>query len=380
MAKQNVTGEFVIIESDALGKLIEVLKADYEVIGPTVREGAVIYEEISGMEELPTSWGDEHEGGKYRLHKRQDKAVFGFVVGPQSWKKFLFPPVLKLFSAHKKNGSFQVVENHDSPPRMAFLGVRACDLSAIAVQDKVFMNEKFTDSNYKSRRDDLFIVAVNCAEADGTCFCVSMNTGPKATFGFDLSMTEILAKNEHYFVVEIGTEKGAKTMEGVPYKVANKEQKNRAEGIVANTAKQMGRSMDTTDIKELLYRNYEHPRWEDVAERCLTCTNCTLVCPTCFCATIEDVTDLSGETAERWRKWDSCFTKEHSYVHGGSVRTSAVARYRQWMTHKLATWIDQFGTSGCVGCGRCITWCPVGIDITEEARAIRENDLGVKSK
>ena len=137
------------------------------------------------------------------------------------------------------------------------------------------------------------------------------------------------------------------------------------------TARSMGRTLDTDGIKELLYGSYEHRRWDDVAARCLACANCTLVCPTCFCATVEDVTDLTGDHAERWRRWDSCFTLEHSYLHGGSVRTSTRARYRQWLTHKLATWIDQFGTSGCVGCGRCITWCPVAIDITAEVAAIR---------
>jgi Fe-S oxidoreductase len=99
-----------------------------------------------------------------------------------------------------------------------------------------------------------------------------------------------------------------------------------------------------------------------------------MVCPTCFCATVEDATDLTGSATERRRVWDSCFSQEFSYIHGGSVRTSAGARYRQWITHKLATWHEQFGVSGCVGCGRCITWCPVGIDITAEARAVRQGD------
>ena len=105
----------------------------------------------------------------------------------------------------------------------------------------------------------------------------------------------------------------------------------------------------------------------------MACGNCTLVCPTCFCATVQDTTDVSG-TVERDREWASCFDVEHSYLHGGSVRETTRARYRQWMTHKLSTWWDQFGTSGCVGCGRCVTWCPVGIDITEEAAAIRASD------
>ncbi|KAB2855001.1 MAG: sulfite reductase subunit A, partial [Bauldia sp.] len=140
-------------------------------------------------------------------------------------------------------------------------------------------------------------------------------------------------------------------------------------------ARNQGRAMEAAGIRELLYDNYEHRRWDEVSERCLTCGNCTMVCPTCFCTTVEDSTDLTGAEADRTRRWDSCFTIDFSYVHGGSVRASARSRYRQWMTHKLATWIDQFGTSGCVGCGRCITWCPVAIDITEEVAAIRADPI-----
>jgi len=136
----------------------------------------------------------------------------------------------------------------------------------------------------------------------------------------------------------------------------------------------MGRTIDTTDVKSLLYRNSENSRWLETAKRCLTCANCTMVCPTCFCTTIEDVTDLTGKEAERRRKWDSCFTLDFSYIHGGNIRSSAASRYRQWLTHKFAYWQDQFGTYGCVGCGRCITWCPVGLDITEEINSINETE------
>jgi ferredoxin len=183
-----------------------------------------------------------------------------------------------------------------------------------------------------------------------------------------------LEEERHYFVVDVGTERGREVLADVPHQPAGQAAKDIADRVVAETARHMGRSMDTGGIKELLYRNYEHPRWDAVAQRCLTCANCTMVCPTCFCTTVEDVTDLTGEHAERWRKWDSCFTMDFSYIHGGSVRATPKSRYRQWMTHKLATWMDQFGQSGCVGCGRCITWCPVAIDITEEARAIRESE------
>jgi sulfhydrogenase subunit beta (sulfur reductase) len=132
----------------------------------------------------------------------------------------------------------------------------------------------------------------------------------------------------------------------------------------------MGRYLETEGLASLLKSSPDHPRWDDVARRCLNCANCTLVCPTCFCTTVEDTTDLSGQHAERWRLWDSCFTLGFSYIHGGSVRSSAKSRYRQWLTHKLSNWHDQFDTPGCVGCGRCISWCPAGIDLTEEARAL----------
>jgi ferredoxin len=349
-------------------------KRGYRLVGPTVREGAIVYDDLSSVADLPEGWTDEQDGGTYRLKRRGDQALFGYVVGPHSWKKFLHPPVLRLWRATRKGQSFEIERAREKTPKYAFIGVRSCELHAIAVQDRVFINGKFVDPTYTARREKIFTVAVHCGQAGGTCFCVSMKTGPKATFGFDLALTEVLEEKRHFFVVEIGSQKGEEVLRQIPHQPAQPSEKEIAEQIVTNTAKQMGRTLDTTDIKDLLYRNLEHPRWDEVAQRCLSCANCTMVCPTCFCTTVEDVTDLNGQHAERVRKWDSCFTLDFSYIHGGSVRASPKSRYRQWMTHKLATWMDQFGTSGCVGCGRCITWCPVAIDITEEVRAIRETD------
>jgi len=369
-----------VLTRDDFPVLLKALqKKGYRTVGPMVRDGAIIYDELNSVDDLPIGMTDEHNGGSYRLHKRNDEAFFGYVVGPHSWKKFLFPPNLRLWSAKRNGTEIQIETDEEEATKYAFIAVRACELQALSIQDKVFINGHYTDPYYKSHRENLFIVAVNCSKAGGTCFCASMNTGPQATFGYDLAMTEVLTGNAHYFVVDVGSKKGEEMLKEIPHEKATPEQISKAKQILSDTAAQMGRSMDTTDIKDLLYRNYENPRWEEVAERCLTCANCTLVCPTCLGSTVEDVTDLRGEHAERWRKWDSCFTKDFSYVHGGSIRTSAASRYRQWMTHKLATWIDQFGTSGCVGCGRCITWCPVGIDITEELSAIRESEVNVRA-
>jgi sulfhydrogenase subunit beta (sulfur reductase) len=363
----------VIIEVPDFDQLLQALtRRGYEIFGPVARDGAIVYDRVTSTGDLPSGWTDEQNGGQYRLKRREDKALFGYAVGPHSWKKFLHPPVQRLWQAKREGNAFRVLVDSPPPAKRAFLGVRSCELHAIAVQDKVFLDGPYAEPSYRARRDNVFVVAVNCAVAGGTCFCASMNTGPQATFGYDLALTEVLSGGRHHLVMQARTELGVEILDEVRHRPSTDAETRAADEIVASTARNMGRQMDTSGIKDLLYRNYEHPRWENVAARCLACANCTMVCPTCFCTTVEDVTDLSGENAERWRKWDSCFTKDFSYIHGGSIRATTRSRYRQWMTHKLATWIEQFGSSGCVGCGRCITWCPVAIDITEEVRAIRE--------
>jgi ferredoxin len=280
---------------------------------------------------------------------------------------------VQLWRAERRDGAFTVDEHPADGPPLALLGVRACELHAIEIQDRVLIRGRYTDRDYAARRDGAFIVAVNCFAPGGTCFCVSMGSGPKADRGYDLALTEIL-DGEHRFLVEVGSERGAEVLAELPRSTASAADVDAAAAAVSGAEERMGRTLDTTDIRDLLARNLEHERWDDVATRCLTCGNCTLVCPTCFCTSVEDVTDLAGDHAERTRSWDSCFSVDHSYIHGGSIRPSGRSRYRQWLTHKFGTWWDQFDTSGCVGCGRCITWCPVGIDVTEELTAIRASE------
>jgi sulfhydrogenase subunit beta (sulfur reductase) len=360
--------------SDLLDTLV---MSGYTVIGPTVRDRAIIYDEIRQESDFPIGVVDEQNNGQYRLKSTDSPALFLQTSGPRSIKNFLYPSRTLLYSARGSSNDFVTESACSSPPRFAFIGVRPCDLHAMAIQDQVFLGGKYVDATYKSRREQIFVVAVNCARPGNTCFCGSMHTGPTVRQGFDLALTEVCTSVHHYFVVEIGSPQGSKVMDSVSHREADENEINAAQAICVNAEVRMGRTLETEGIKELFYRNANSPHWEQSAQRCLGCANCTMVCPTCFCSTVEDTTNLSGDHAARSRVWDSCFTMDFSYIHGGGIRKSAHARYRHWITHKLASWHDQFGSSGCVGCGRCITWCPVGIDITEEAAALRQ--LEVKS-
>jgi len=372
--------KYFTFESGKLGNLIQVLENyGYIVIGPIVRDSAIVYEKIKTVSELPVGWTDEQSRGQYRLKRRADDAIFGWTVGPQSLKKLLFPPVHSILDISKDGKGFRFARDRsdDSRVKYAFLGVRPCDLQAITILDKVFLGGPFVDNVYGTKRKDSFIIAVNCGQAGGNCFCSSMGTGPKAKNGFDIALTEILDDNNHYFAAEAGTEAGRKVLKSIDSSTASEQDIKKAELVIENARNQIARSLDVSNLKDLLYKNFESSRWETIAERCLSCANCTMVCPTCFCNTIVDTTNIVGNKAERIRRWDSCFTLDFSYIHGGSVRTSVKSRYRQWLMHKFAYWLDQFGTYGCVGCGRCITWCPVGIDIMEEVKALTSQKVNV---
>jgi ferredoxin len=361
-----------VIDVAGLQALVDLLRNDgWTVLGPTLRDGVVAHGEITSLDDLPRGVGDEQDAAHYRLRDRGDGAFFGYAVGAQSWKSELFParePLRRRTESDTPDSFAQL----DVPVRpVALLGVRSCDLHAIAIHDRVLLERSYADVHYAARRSQSLVVAVSCAAPSGTCFCASTGTGPSPHEGFDLSLTELLDGNGHRFVVRSGTPRGEHLLDRLPTAPVDLDDLAEDAAVTEQATAMMGRQLDVDGLRDLLYDNPEHPQWEAVAARCLSCTNCTMVCPTCFCTSVEDTTDLADGTAERWRVWDSCFTAEFSAMHGGSVRTTTKSRYRQWATHKLAAWIDQFGSSGCVGCGRCITWCPAGIDITAEVAAIR---------
>lgn len=356
----------VVIPAARLDELVQALKRrGYRVHAPVLDHGTLVIRPIESAAELPRGVVDEQSPGTYRLTQKGDR-FFDYTVPADSWKRLFFPARLVMWQASLKDGKVTATEDRDSSAPLALLGVRGCDLEAILIQDRVFMGGNHPDPPYRARRERAFIVAVNCARATSTCFCPSMEAGPQARRGYDLAITE-LVEGDHRFVVESATENGRELVAGLIAETASAADIESAESTVAATAASITRTMPP-DIAATLRNAQASPRWQSIADRCLACGNCTLVCPTCFCSAVEHTSDLEG-TDRHERRWDSCFNSGHSYIHGGSVRSSTAPRYRQWLTHKLSSWHDQFDTAGCSGCGRCIAWCPVAIDITEEAHA-----------
>ncbi len=358
----------VIFPKPALQRVFDNLHGiGFQLIGPCIRDGALILDRIEKLSELPIGWAVEQSAGISRIVRTHATDYFGCSVGAHSWKQFLFPSDCDLLTAQRDGDGWTFKPIPVDSQLFAFVGVRPCDLQAIAIQDDVFANGTVSEPRYAHRRERTFILAANCNTAAETCFCTSMKTGPRANSGFDLALTEL----SDSFVMEVGSEAGSKVLEGVDWQPAGAFDLGRVTQITQRTERQIQRQVATGDLPQVLYDRIDHPYWDAIGSRCLACANCTLVCPTCFCSTVEDRADLTSRKTIRTRVWDSCFILDFSHVNGGNSRPAIKSRYRQWITHKLASWIDQFGHSGCVGCGRCIAWCPVGIDITEELSKLR---------
>jgi ferredoxin len=364
---------------DDLDRLFTALQRDgYQVIGPRVQDGAVVLDRLTEFAELARGYRDSQAPGHYRVEAAEDTAFFRYAVGPHSLKRFLHPPRRRLWRAEQTGAGqdFTVIEEPVETPPLALFGIRSCDLEAMKVLDRVFTAGPGVEPTYRQVREQLFLVSATCTDPSAVCFCSSMGHGPHPEDSFDINLTESWRPDSHLFVAQAGSSRGDRLLKAVNPTPVSAEGVRRSQEAITGAWQGVTKRLDEPNIPSLLKNNPEHPRWDDVATRCLSCANCTMVCPTCFCSTIEDVTDLSGTNSERWLSWDSCFTSDFSFVHGGSVRKSTKSRYRQWLTHKLATWHDQFQSSGCVGCGRCIAWCPVGIDLTEEVKAIGAKDEG----
>ncbi len=356
-----------------LDEIVQRLRTEGRaVIAPTVRDGTITPDRIDSAAELPIGYTDDQDGGHYRLVPTGTDEYFASSSPIDSWKRFLSPPEALLVRGRSSSTDLEVEPVVPDPVAFAFVGIRACDLAAIGLLDRVFLAPDAVDPTYATRRREVFVVAVGCVHPGATCFCASMGTGPIPRDGYDLALTELYDGDRHEFLVDVGSDRGAAVMADVSGRPAVAADDEAAAARAERAVAAMGRQLDPLDPPRAA-ANPEHVGWGDVAGRCLSCGNCTMVCPTCFCSATQDRTALLGDGVERWRVWDSCFTADFSSLHGNPVRATTESRYRQWLLHKLVTWHDQFGSSGCVGCGRCITSCPVGIDLTAEIRVLAES-------
>lgn len=364
------TGATAVLDRAGLDALVTALVADGRtIVGPTVRDGVVVLAELTSADELPFGWGVEPDAGHDRLTPREDGAAFAHSAGPQSWKAFLYPRREHLWSARRASDGVPVfTEVRPAPRTYALLGVRPCDLRALA-------GGHYLDHGCRQRRRGALLIAAECTGPGATCCCVSTGGGPAADGDFDLALTEVVDDFGHRFFVRVGSAEGTRLLDGVPHRPADLMTEAVARGAVAAARERMSRSLPPLGLRARMGASLTADRWDDIAARGPSCVNCTMVRPTCLRTTTEEVTDLTADHTERWQRGYFCFDRDVSLLHGGPVRASSRSRCRQWPTRPLSSWHDQFGSGGCVGCGRRITRCPAGIDVTEgDAALVAERD------
>lgn len=350
-----------------LTELFELLlKQGFRLHGPQVRDGAIVFDDLQSVSDLPQGWEDQQVPGRYRLKHSGSPRQFNWANGPSALKPLLYPAREVIWQAKRSgDGRLQFLVPEQAQEKVAVIGVKACDLAALKLQDQHFLEGDFVDHGYQAKRQRLFLIAVNCNVSAETCFCASTGDGPEVKQGYDILLTEL----DDGFLIQSGSDKGSAIIDQLPLHEVTEAMTDMAKEQIQTAANQQTRSLNLI-AKDDLQSRRDHPQWDDVAERCLACGNCTMVCPTCFCHRQHEEPQLNGAESEHVREWDSCFGESHGQLAGFQVRQTVKQRYQQWMTHKLDTWQTQYGRSGCTGCGRCMTWCPAEIDFVAEANLI----------
>lgn len=326
---------------------LDSLRGRFSLIGPVKADGLTEFRQINSSDEL-------------------NMGYHSTMLSPG--KAYLYRPREELFSFSFGN-SIEIREAPADAEQRILVGVHSCDTNAILYLDRVFLGQ-FRDPIYEARRNNTMIISLNCERVTGNCFCPSVGAGPflKSVNGYDMLLTDF---GDDY-LVELKSERARglfnvddiKKSGAEEFKV--KEEKERA------ALQKFTKTINMDGLDSVLRKGSEHPVWRTTAEElCLSCTNCVMVCPTCFCYDVVDEIAVDKKTVRRYRQWDACQDAKFAEVHGGNFRARRSARLRQFVTHKLGQTF-QFGVFGTVGCGRCITWCPTGIDLTEMAKEVQK--------
>lgn len=363
--------QFTIEQAD-LYSLIQAIPEEYRVIGPKKENYSLNLGELKNPRDLALGYISEEDRGIYRLYKEEGSMSIDRARYMNHPKYFTHLPTEELYRTKKTNGSFEVEEPEMDKRKLAFVLIKSCDISALHCMDRVF-DQKYKDPSYNATREDTLIIGANCFHPGKNCFCTTFNAGPTTDKGFDLQLSDFGDK----YMVEVGTEKGAELLSQIPSHPAGADDLQKKEMMTERSKRLMFKAFDIKKGVKTLNENYEHPYWDELKNDCFSCTNCISVCPLCFCYEVSDESNVTRTESRRVRKWDACQDLNFAGIHGANFREDRAARLKHWVNHKIHWQHDQYGCSGCTGCSRCITWCPIGIDITEPVWHAGGKEIGL---
>ena len=325
---------------------------------------------LHAIQSFGTIWGPVKHGNAFTLDKVEDYSRLDLTALRTKipFKKLLFPPKFSMFSFDREG----IKPMLDDLPKRVIFGLHPCDIHGLLILDD-FFSSHYPDPYYIERRKRTAIIGLTCIP-DEKCFCKTTNTH-YAESGFDLILTDL----EEFFIIWVGSSLGDDMIRECPELMEDKIRHNDLEMYVKwrqHRDSSFKLKLDFTGMPSIMELYWDDSLWEELGEKCLSCGSCTIVCPTCPCFNVIDEIELDGIEGHRFRRWDSCMFQEYSMVAGGhNFRESRAARLKLRFTHKLQAFVGKFGEPACVGCGRCIDTCPVGIDVKSVGLRLRGEEV-----
>ena len=322
-----------------LKPFLQSLMDEYDLFAPVqLTEGVSVYKKVDHPDEVDLT------------HPNPQKPM----------KEVFFPQSETMFRYEKVGEQNQVVSTEEVKRERIILGARPCDIQAVSLMDEVFSGKEYTDVYYINKRNITTIIGMACGHPFSTCFCSSTGGGPFLRNGSDLFFIDL----GESFLVEFLTGKGMTFQKNKFFGEASTEEINLAKALEEKALHKTDASVPVKGIEKRLDLMAESPFWDRVHEKCIGCRVCTYLCPTCHCFDIVD--EALTNKGQRVRNWDSCLSSLYSLeTSGHNPRPTNRERTRQRIMHKFNYFPKNFGRIACVGCGRCILYCPVHFDIRQ---------------